>query len=100
MKTLKVPSESQEGVYYTVTVVDPYAVECTCKGFRYHSRCKHLEWAEIRPLFEAAWKRCLEEAPEGAKREKRAKAMKARYAELKASKGTSHAMWEVIEKCS
>lgn len=29
--------------YYIVTTVENEAIACTCKGFHFHKRCKHIE---------------------------------------------------------
>ena len=40
--TAKVPSSSEQGVMHTVTESEDGSKSCTCKGYTYNHRCKHL----------------------------------------------------------
>ena len=41
-KTAQVPSSSEQGVMHTVTESEDGNKSCTCKGYIYNHRCKHL----------------------------------------------------------
>ena len=38
-----VDSDTQHNVKYRVTLVQGVAVSCTCTGFHYYGRCKHIK---------------------------------------------------------
>lgn len=41
----KIPSESREGRFYTLTIKGR-SVSCSCPGFRRHKHCKHATSAK------------------------------------------------------
>ena len=42
--------QSGSGEVHTVTVDDGHAAECTCKGFKFHDNCYHVDTVEASPL--------------------------------------------------
>ena len=45
-ETVQIPSHSEYGKFYTVTLENGRAVSCECLGFTHRQQCRHLHEAE------------------------------------------------------